>query len=115
MSPARQQAAFAIVALFALQIVWHGVLSPPAHGAVWPTTALFALPIVPALVLSLLRHRRAAFWGSVAALLYFSHGVMDAWDGGQTRVLALVEAALSIWLILASSWDGMRARFAKKP
>ena len=75
----------------------------------------FALPILPALVLVLLRHRRAGYWGALAALLYFSHGVMVAWSSPGERWLGLAQAALSAVLVVAASWDGMRARFGKRP
>lgn len=113
MSTARRCAAFGIVALFALQIVWHGWWLPPER-ATWLVVGWFVLPIAPALLLLLLRHRQAIFWGSVAALLYFCHGVMDAWSDADARLPALIEVVLSVWLIVTGSWDGMRARFARK-
>jgi hypothetical protein len=38
---------------------------------------------------------------------------MEAWAVPETRGLALIEAALSVWLIVASSWSGLKARFNK--
>ena len=108
----QRYAALGIVALFALQFLWHGFLLPPRHGWGWPLAGLYALPMLPAMVLLLCGHRRAAYWGAVAALLYFSHGVMEAWADPIARPLALAESALSIWLIVASSWEGLRARVA---
>lgn len=113
MSLAQRQVALTIVGLFVLQLLWHGLLVPASQGA-WLIAALFALPIIPALMLLARRHRRAGFWGSVAALLYFCHGVMEAWSSVQARVPAFIEITLSVWLIVAASWDGMRARFARK-
>ena len=113
-APARIATA-AIVALFALQLAWHVWLSPPLRAEPWPVAIFFALPILPALLLALLRHRRAGFWGAVAALLYFSHGVMAAWSSPGELWLGLLQASLSAVLVLAASWDGMRARFNKRP
>lgn len=110
MSTASRVAGAAIVLLFALQLAWHGWLSPPRHVAPWQMALAFSLPILPALLLALLRHRRAAFWGAMAALLYFSHGVMEAWSSPAVRGLALAEVALSCLLVVAASWDGTRAR-----
>ncbi len=115
MSAASRLAAAAILALFALQLAWHGWLSPPAKADPWPVAIFFALPILPALVLVLLRHRRAGYWGALAALLYFSHGVMAAWSTPGELWLGLLQAALSAVLVVAASWDGMRARFGKRP
>jgi uncharacterized membrane protein len=113
MSPAARLAAVAILGLFALQLAWHGWLKPPVHAAPWVMAGVFALPILPAVVLLALRHRRAEFWGALAALLYFSHGVMVAWAQPGVLGLALAEVALSAVLVVAASWDGMRARFAR--
>ena len=114
MSPAARVTAAAIVGLFALQLAWHGWLAPPARSAPWAMALFFALPILPALVLVLLRHRRAGFWGALAALVYFSHGVMAAWATPGVRGLALAQVALSAVLVVAASWDGMRGRFARR-
>jgi len=113
MSAASRVANIAIVLLFALQVAWYGWLSPPVHVPAWQMALAFSLPILPALVLVLLRHRRAAFWGAMAALLYFSHGVMEAWSNPAVRGLALAEVALSCLLVVAASWDGTRARFSR--
>jgi uncharacterized membrane protein len=104
-----------ILALFALQLAWHGWLSPPATTDAWPVAIFFALPILPALVLVLLRHRRAGYWGALAALLYFSHGVMVAWSSPGEQWLGGLQAVLSAVLVVAASWDGMNARFNKRP
>lgn len=113
MSAAYRQAASAIVALFGLQLLWHGVLLPPGQAPAWLVAGLFVLPILPAVLLVIRRHRRGPFWGAVAALLYFSHGVMEAYAAPEARWLGLIEAALSVWLIVAASWNGLRARFNK--
>ncbi|KFN42127.1 hypothetical protein N790_11855 [Arenimonas malthae CC-JY-1] len=114
MTRAARATAVAILALFALQLAWHGWLAPPARVAPWAMALFFAAPLLPAVVLVLLRHRRAGFWGALAALLYFCHGVMVAWATPGLPGLALAEAALSAVLVLAASWDGMRARFAAR-
>ena len=115
MSVAARVAAAAIVALAALQVGWHGVLSPPADGPRWAVALFFVAPLLPALGLLLARNRRAAFWGALAALLYFCHGIMVAWSLPAERAPALAEVALSIVLIAAASWDGVRARFRRRP
>lgn len=114
MSAATRVATAAIAALFALQLAWHAWLSPPTQADAWPVALFFALPILPALVLALLRHRRAGFWGALAALLYFSHGVMAAWASPGELWLGLLQAVLSAVLVVAASWDGMRSRFSKR-
>ena len=114
MSPAARLAGAAILGLFALQLAWRLWLAPPTQAAPWMMALYFSLPILPAVVLVLLRHRRAGFWGALAALLYFSHGVMVAWAQPGVLGLALAEVGLSALLVVAASWDGMRARFARR-
>lgn len=113
MSLARRYAALGILALLALQWLWHALLLPPETARPWLVALLFSLPILPAAVLVLLRHRQAGFWGGVAALLYFCHGIAETWTVPESWPLALTETGLSVWIILAGSWEGMRARFGK--
>jgi len=113
MSRASKLAAAAIVALLALQWLWHAWLAPPQPPA-WAVALFFSLPILPAAVLLLIGHRRAGFWGSLAALLYFSHGVMVAWSDPDVTGLAMAQILLSAVLVIAASWDGVRGRFAKR-
>lgn len=114
MTTASRAAGAGIVVLAALQLAWHAWLAPPASVAPWQMAAAFLAPLLPALVLLVLRHRRAAFWGAVAALLYFCHGVMVAFVSPGERALGLAEAALSALLIVAASWDGLGRRFARR-
>jgi uncharacterized membrane protein len=107
--------AAAILALFALQWLWHGWLAPPRTVSPWLLAAVFALPALPAVLLVARRNPRAAFWGAVAALLYFCHGVMLVWSEPAVRGLALAEIALATVVVVGASWDGMRARFRRRP
>jgi uncharacterized membrane protein len=107
-------AALGILSLLGLQLLWHGFLFPPASAPIWLVAGLFVLPIAPAALMLIQRHRHAPFWGAVAALFYFSHGLMEAWATPEVRMLALIEAALSVGVIVAASWGGLRARFNKK-
>ncbi len=114
MSNSKRFAAPGIVALFSLQLIWHVFLLPVGPAAGWLIAGLFALPILPALILLLLRHRLAAYWGAVAALFYFSHGVMETWANPIARPIALAETALSIWIVVAYGWDGLSTRMARR-
>lgn len=114
MSPARRIAVLAILGLAGLHLAWRLWLFPSASAPPWAMALFFSLPLLPAVVLAVAGHRKAPFWGALAALLYFCHGVMEAWVTPAVRGLALAEAALSAVLIVAASWDGMRARFAAR-
>lgn len=114
MSPSARQAALGIVALLVLQLLWHGLLLPSAGGARWLVVALFSLPLLPSLLLLLGRRPSAVFWGGVASLFYFCHGITEAWAVAEARPVALAEIALAVWVIVMGSWDGMKARFSKR-
>ena len=114
MSLSTRYAALGAVALLLLQPMWHAWLAPPAVLAPAWATLLGALPILPAVVLFALRHRRAAYWAAVASLLYFCHGIMEAWSDRSVWPLGLAESALATWVIVAYGWDGLRARRARK-
>lgn len=112
---ARAFAGLGILALLALQFVWHAGVAPPRSGPPWFTALVFALPLLPVVVLVLLRHPRAAFWGALAALLYFCHGVTEAWTAPDVRGLAWIEILLSVLVVFATSWPGLRRRLGLRP
>lgn len=111
---ARRVAHAALLALFALALAWQLLLAPPQQLPRALAAALHAAPLLPALVLWLRRRPGAAFWGAVAALLLFCHGVTEAWSRPELRPLAFAEIALALLLVFAASWDGLRARIAKR-
>lgn len=103
-----------IFSLLAYQFFWHYLLAPPQTAPAWLISLLFALPLMPVCLLIVLKHRTFAFWGGTLALFYFCHGVMEAWTVREIWPLGVGEAAISVWVIMAASWDGMKTRFAKK-
>lgn len=110
----RRYAVLGILALLALQFVWHGVLLPSPWINPWVMALLFSLPLLPSVFLVLLRYRSGVFWGSVAALFYFCHGIGEAWAQPSARWLGLVETGLAVGIIVASSWGGIKARLSKR-
>ena len=78
--------------------------------------AALLLLMLPPLLLVVAAWRgwpRAGFVAGVFALLWFSHGVMLAWSEPAERGYALIEIALALVVVYASSIDGIRARFGK--
>ena len=74
-----------------------------------------ALPPLMLAVALWLRIGAAAFWAGIFALGWFSYGVMEAWTlSGSGRAFALAVVALSLVIVGASSWGGMKARFGRK-
>ncbi len=99
-----------ILALFLLQPAWHLWLAPPSVLPPVFVAVLMSLPILPALILAALGRPSAGFWGGLAALLYFSHGVMEAWTTPAVTLLAWTEIVLATALVASASWPGLRAR-----
>jgi uncharacterized membrane protein len=87
-------------ALFLLQLAWHGTQNAPTEGSRGAVLALALLPLALPL-LALRKPGRALLLAGMVALLYFCHGISDAWSVPATRAWACVEIALSLLLILA--------------
>ena len=85
-----------LIALIALCVAWEMWLAPIRPGGSW--LVLKAVPLLLA-VFGVLKGRRYTYqWLSLVVLLYFTEGVMRAWDPGLAGVLALVQVALSVAL-----------------
>jgi uncharacterized membrane protein len=112
---ARALALAGILSLLLLQWQWHAVMTPPTNVSPWVLAAFYCMPLLPSLLLLALRHRAALLAGGIGALLYFCHGIMFLMGVPALRTPALIEVVLSVLVILASSWNGLRARFAHKP
>lgn len=106
--------ALLVGALLGLQPVWYLWLSPPTVVPPGFAAAAMSLPLLPVVVLLLRRRPSAGFWAGLAALFYFSHGVMEAWASPDVRALALAEAILAVLLVVASSWAGLKARITAR-
>ena len=110
MNRQRSTLLLALIALAALYTFWF------LHDKHWLATQLVFTgpPLLLAIALRL-GWQRASFWAGVFALFWFSHGVMVAWSEPGQRAFALAEVALALVVVYASSIDGMRARFGRKP
>ena len=105
---ARQWLMLGLAGLMILYGAWFAV------EGLWALFTVFALPPLLLLLAALSGSRTAPLWASVLALLWFSHGVMEAWAAPQHRELALIETALALLVIFSASLPGLRARFAKR-
>ena len=78
---------------------------------------VFALPPLLALA-GVLRGgttaSKAAFWAGVLGLFWFSHGVLVAWSHPDDAGWAWAEIVLSVVVIVAGSWPGLKARFGRR-
>lgn len=89
-----------LIALIVLCVLWEGWLAPLRPGGSW--MILKALPLMAALF-GVLRGRRYTYqWLSMLILLYFTEGVVRAFDPGLTGVLAMIEAVLATALFVCA-------------
>lgn len=114
MSLSRRYVVLGVLALLALQFFWQAFLLPPERASGVLVAVLLSLPLLPSLLLFLARRPSATFWAGVASLFYFCHGVTEAWTVPPARPVALSEAALAVWVVVASSWEGLKARRTKR-
>lgn len=105
--------AAALIALFLLQVAWHGVLLPPERMPAWLAAVLFAAPLGFALVAWARQPTRGLLVGGMLGLFYFCHGVAEAWADPRARIAGLVEAALVVALIAAPAARAIAARRAR--
>ena len=104
--------ACALVALFALQILWHGWLLPSPRQQLPPALALAPASLLPGWLTCQDNLRRGVLIGGIVSLFYFCHGVSAAYSDAPARGLALIEIAMALAVIGASGWD---ARHYKRP
>lgn len=96
-----------ILLLLGLLVLWYGVLQP---APIW--LALFALPLLLPLR-GLIRGRAYTHaWTSFLILIYFIHGVVEAWANPGARLLALGEILLSVGVYTGAI---LFARWARQP
>lgn len=82
------------LALLALVAVWAGRLAEGAAAPAWARVAAATAPLLVTLP-GLLRARpRALVWVGLVVLVYFTHGVVEAWAGPR-RLPALLEIVLA--------------------
>ena len=113
MSGARGLAAVATWALLLLQWAWR-LSQPPTPWPAWLAALVFSLPLLPPAIAFLLRRPRAALWAGTVALFYFCHGIAELRAAPGQQAWAAAEIALSLAMVLASSWPGLRARVLKR-
>ncbi|HEX5961468.1 MAG TPA: DUF2069 domain-containing protein [Rhodanobacteraceae bacterium] len=87
-------------ALAALQVVWHAWLLPPARMPIAVALVIGLLPLAMPL-LYWRRPARALLLAGMVSLLYFCHGVAEAWAAPRGRVFAWIELLLAAVVILA--------------
>jgi len=88
-----------LIALVVLCVLWETWLAPLRPGGSW--MVLKVLPLMAA-IFGVLKGRRYTYqWLSMLVLLYFTEGVVRAFDPGLVGVLALIEAVLASGLFVS--------------
>ena len=100
------------IALLALALLFVAWFRDDRHAAA--ALLVFALPPLLLALPAWRGGRRAAFWAGVLALFWFSHGVMVAWTRPAEALFAWLEIVLSLVVVGAASWPGLRARFGRR-
>lgn len=114
LSLAKRYALLGIFALLIWMLAWMAWLSPSEILPKPLAIGLAIAPILPAVLLALLRRPSAIFWGGVAALLYFSHAISELWAHPEIWPMPLVELLLALWIIFTGNWDALRAKITKR-
>jgi len=112
MTPALRIAVAALVALLALQLLWHAWLAPPKPGLLAPTLVLATAPLLLSLWIAVKSLRRGVLIGGMVCLFYFSHGVAELWSGAAPRWPAFAETVLSLLVVFALGWEVRASRRA---
>ena len=93
--------------------VWYGWLAPPT--ALSPRVALIMLGLPLFTPLRGLLHARSytITWSLFLSVIYFTHGIVEAYSENEARWLALTEVALSLcWLVGGILFIRAKARAA---
>lgn len=95
---AKAAALTGILGLLLLMPAWIFWLGPAPGGSRWLLLALAMAPLLLPLA-GLLGGRPYTYaWSGFVALLYFIHGVVEAWADSSVRPLALLEVVLAVML-----------------
>lgn len=88
-------------ALLLLLVIWHGFLFP-ANKQPWLILGFIVAPLLFPLK-GLLNEKPYTYaWTSFVILLYFIHGIVEAWANDNERVYAVIEIYLSVQVYIGA-------------
>ena len=88
-------------ALLLLLVIWHGFLFP-ANKQPWLILGFIVAPLLFPLS-GLLKEKPYTYaWTSFVILLYFIHGIVEAWANENERVYAVIEIYLSVQVYIGA-------------
>jgi uncharacterized membrane protein len=88
-------------ALLLLLVVWHGFVFP-ADKQPWLILGLIIAPLLFPLRGLLKEIPYTYAWTSFVILLYFMHGVVEAWANDNERVYAIIEIFFSVQVYIGA-------------
>ena len=88
--------------LLLLLTLWFTVLAPSSHLPVVVMLMMFVGPLLFPLRGLLHGKPYTHAWTSMLTLLYFTHGVIEAWSNATERTYAMLEIICSVLLFLGS-------------
>ncbi|MEE9491771.1 MAG: DUF2069 domain-containing protein [Gammaproteobacteria bacterium] len=95
-------------------LVWYGWLAPPRIISPAAAITLLALPLFAALRGMLNGKMYTITWSLFLSMMYFTHGVIEAWTSPEARLYAFIEIAASLcWLVAGTLY--VRAVKSGKP
>ncbi len=97
-------AILSFLGLFGLLMAWNTLLAPSTR---FPVALVLLVSITPLLLpfRGLLDGRlKSCTWISYVSLIYFVHGVLEAYANPAERMLALAEVALSLMLCFSAGF-----------
>lgn len=97
--------------LFVLLLLWFTVLVPSVNFPVSLTLLIFVGPLLLPLRGLLYQRSYTHAWTAFLVLIYFTHGVVEAWSNPAERWLAGLEIIFSLLLLCGCVWF---IRFAAK-
>ena len=108
------------IALLVLMGTWYSLLRPSTGLPAWLPTVILALPLAIALPGIIQGKRYTYGWLPLLLMLYWTHGIMEAWSNPEDRMLAGAELVLSLLLFWACIFylrltrDGPRQKRKRK-
>lgn len=103
-----------LLALLVLQVFWHGFLPPPRSPLGWSALVIAVLPLLLVLPGAWQARPMPLFWANLLCLLYFCHGVSEAWTTPEVRLWAFVEIVLSVIVVSTYGAFGLNSRRAAR-
>ena len=101
-------------ALLILLVLWHGFIFP-AENRPWVILIFIITPLLFPLR-GLLKEKPYTFaWTSFIILIYFIHGVVEAWANANERVFAFIEIFFSVQVYIGAIYYArLQGRALKK-